>query len=235
MAKDILLETQDDRDNELVAYSNLSLKKIRSLTIGAQGAIKVYKDEDLSANSYDFIYKDYKYLWPIDFLRTISAFTVTRRASYILDLEKSIGGFKNRVILDFGSGVGTHGIYCLQKGGVVDFLDVDGPLYNYAKWRITRRGLQARKCLTPNDSLTKAGYDAIICLDVLEHIADPIPVFINICDALRPGGYLSLEVSTMVKPTSGHFSQAIHRWNAGHAQIMKDKLVPIKDYLYRAK
>lgn len=234
MAKTIFDETQDDRDSELASYANLPLTKIRELKILAKESIQVFKDEDITADSYDFLYAKYNYLNPVHYIRTLSFVTLDRRASYIRAMAKVMGGLQGKTVMDYGCGVGSHGIFCLQNGAAVDFLDVDGPLYNYAKYRINRRGLAARKLLYPDAKLQPNGYDAIICLDVLEHVADPIAALRNIIGALKVAGVLCLEVSTGVKPTSGHFSKSIHAWNVGHAPVMQ-ALRNVEPYIYRKK
>jgi SAM-dependent methyltransferase len=235
VANNIFQETQDEIDYELSLYSGLKISKIKSLAIASPASIRLYEDKDIQASSYEFIYKKYVYLETVDYLRTLSTLTVERRSSYIKDLEKNIGGFKDKRILDYGCGVGSHGIYCSQKGAIVDLLDVDGPLYNYAKWRVTNRKIKINSFFYPDSILCKNMYNAVICLDVLEHIADPIASFNSISDSLVTDGLLSLEVSSMVKPTSGHFSQSVHSWQRNGNALVSKNFYKINNYLFRKK
>ena len=137
-------------------------------------------------------------------------------------------------VLDFGCGVGSHGIHCAEEGASVDFLDVDGPLYDYAKWRLARRKLTAG-LLHAGDALAPGEYDVALCLDVLEHVAEPVKTLRGILDALVPGGLLALEVSHMIKPTSGHFVRNIQRWKAQGPALVKAHCTPISAGLWRKR
>lgn len=208
---DVFDETQADRDKELAKYWGCSVQEVMALSIKDPKGIQIYLDDDLEADSYDHLYQSYKYLNTLHYLRVLSAYTVTRRAKCIRRIEKILGSLQGKDVLDFGCGVGSHGIYCAQHGAQVDLLDVDGPLFDYAKWRCKQRGLS----MGIRGTRSKLGfgvYDIVLCLDVLEHVAHPIDELIRITRSLKPKGLLALEVSTMIKPTSGHFSTSIKEW-----------------------
>lgn len=232
---DIFSESQDQRDLELAEYYNVPLATVKQYEIGTQASVQLYKDEDISLPSYEFIYKKYPYVNELNWLRTCSALTITRRAKFVANIVKTVGQLRNKIIIDFGCGVGSHGIFCAQHGAVVDFLDVDGPLYNFAKWRVRKRGIAINKYRYPDDQLPNKYYDVVICLDVLEHIADPAAALSNLTAALKSGGYLLLEVSTAVKPTSGHFSQAIDIWKKNGLPILAKNFNKVSDKLFCKK
>lgn len=231
--KNIFEESQDDRDEELFRYTGVPVRVLKEMKIGSQSSIKLFRDEDIERDSFDFIYEDYKYLEIEEYLRTLSALTVSRRSGYIKVLHKYMGKMEGKRILDFGSGVGSHGIYCAQMGAEVDFLDVAGPLFDYTKWRVEDRNIKNVNFLYPNSILKLEEYDAIICLDVLEHIANPGEVFLNLVSSLKLGGLLSLEVSTMVKPKSGHFSQNIKAWWKGDIKHLNNNFEKVETSLYK--
>lgn len=234
MAKTIFEETQEERDIELAKFYGLSVKSVKHLTILAPESLQIFKNEDIAAPSYDHLYTEFKYMNPVHYIRTLSYVTIEQRASYIYSMEEALRGLFKKQVLDYGCGVGSHGIYCLQKGAIVDFLDVDGPLYNYAKHRINNRKLSVQNYLYPNSNLASNSYDAVICLDVLEHVSDPIAAMVSIANSLKKNGVLCLEVSQQVKPTSGHFSQVIKLWQRKHTSVMS-QFVHVDKYIYRKK
>lgn len=232
---DIFSESQDQRDLELAEYCNVPLAAVQQYEIGTQASVQLYRNEDISSPSYEFIYKKYPYVKELDWLRTCSALTITRRAKFVVSLVNTMGQLRNKTIIDFGCGVGSHGIFCAQRGAIVDFLDVDGPLYNFAKWRARKRNIVINNYLYPDTQLPSVQYDAIICLDVLEHIANPATALSNLTAALKSGGYLLLEVSTVVKPTSGHFSQAIDIWKKDGLPMLSKNFSKVSDKLFCKK
>lgn len=231
----ILEETQLQRDQELSKYTGRPVSEIEKLAIASKKSIQLYKNEDIVQDDYSFIYQDYKYLDEVDYLRTLTALTVIRRASYIRSLEKVVS-LQGLCVLDFGSGVGSHGIACKQLGAdTVDMLDVDGPLQRYAKWRVSQRGLKGINFLPHTAKLPFEKYDLILCLDVLEHISKPVETFKSITSSLKPQGFLSIEVSEMIKPTSGHFSKSIHEWRAFGRKYLVENYTMESSGIWRKK
>lgn len=228
-------ESQQDRDIELAEYSGRSLAEIQSLRITDPAGIRIYDPSlpDPDPADLNDLYKSYRFLDSVHYLRALSYYTVVRRKSYISRLEEALDGFDGTRVLDFGCGVGSHAIYCAQKGAQVTTIDVDGPLYDYAKSRFYLRRLpfMAKRI---GAELKPGSFDAAICLDVLEHVADPAREIRRIAKSLCPGGKLVLEVSTMIKPASGHFARSIDRWKSEGVQALKDLLLPIGGGLYEA-
>ena len=217
---DILVETQLERDQELSRYTGRSLEAIQALQIGSPASIRIHPEHEIEvADSLDHLYEDFKHLDVPHYLRTLAHYTVTRRGAYIKQVEgqTALEGLK---VLDFGCGVGSHGIYCAQHGARVHLLDVDGPLYQYAQWRAAQRGLHMR-FLPVDAKLKPENYDVVLCLDVLEHMAHPVEALERITATLKPGGLLFLEASLMIKPTSGHFTMSVRRWQQGGPKYLR--------------
>jgi 2-polyprenyl-3-methyl-5-hydroxy-6-metoxy-1,4-benzoquinol methylase len=231
MAKNIFKETQQERDIELAKFYELSVAKVQAMEILAKESLRIFTDIDITRQSYNDLYKNYQYMNPVHYIRTMSFVTINQRSSYVLTMERVLRSLKGKRVLDYGCGVGSHGIYCLQKGAIVDLLDVDGPLYNFAKHRINNRKLSVANYLYPTSKLTPKSYDAIICLDVLEHIADPLTAITSIVNSLKKNGVLCLEVSTNVQPTSGHFTQSINAWKAGVGVL--NQFIRLERCIYR--
>jgi SAM-dependent methyltransferase len=79
-----------------------------------------------------------------------------------------------RKVLDFGGGNGDWTLLAARAGATdVAYLDVDGVMSDFAKWRFDKHNI-CPKILTENATLDEY-YDAIVCMDVFEHMEDPAP------------------------------------------------------------
>ncbi len=206
----VLDETQEERDIELCRLTGVPLEKIKSYEIAAPDNIAVYQgmEEPKDEEDYLALYKEYKYLNLTGYLKTLMFTSVHSRGDKLL---KILRGAKDQVCLDFGSGVGTHTIALLENGNRVDILDVVGPLVWFAILRIGRDKIGVYQ---HSDELPENKYDLVICADVLEHCFDPMKELERIRVSMKKSGRLFLEVSDMVKPSSGHFPQSITKWKS---------------------
>lgn len=96
-----------------------------------------------------------------------------------------------RRVYDFGCGIGTDALFLASRGYEVTLVDVDGPAFHFAQHRFRRRGLPAcfqasYSALPKPDSV----YDVVVCVDVFEHLPDPLEAARRLVAALRPGGVL---------------------------------------------
>ena len=82
----------------------------------------------------------------------------------------------------------------LALPGDVTVADISDPLLDCARWRIDRRGLEARFIDLKRESLPRGAFDLISAVDVLEHVADPIATLEQLRDALSPGGILVFDL-----------------------------------------
>jgi len=96
--------------------------------------------------------------------------------------------------LDYGGGIGSMSIHISQSTkGQCELVhyDVPGKCYSYAKWRLERRGIHASFIEADDDHDPLHGsFDAITCLEVLEHVADPVLHAKRIVRHLKPNGQL---------------------------------------------
>lgn len=227
----ILNETQLDRDKELAKLLNLSLEKVQSLPIATPDAIRISTGE--KPDKLEDLYYNYEHLNFPAYLRTLMRTSVTCRHPQLFKFLKSI---KGKVCLDFGSGVGTHAIALLENENDVDILDIPGKLLNFAVGRIVERGYCSRSIVLYNDAnLHDDYYDVVICTDVLEHVEDPIKELCRIRRTMKIDGMLHLQVSTMVKPSSGHFKESIDRWKLAGDSYLKKYFEKVGATLYRRK
>jgi 2-polyprenyl-3-methyl-5-hydroxy-6-metoxy-1,4-benzoquinol methylase len=91
---------------------------------------------------------------------------------------------------DYGSGIGTLGIYLNRNGIRCDFADVSDTNLGFIRKRLERRGL-SKDIETINltrQKLTPEAYDFVTAFDVLEHSSDPVALIQEITSKLRPGG-----------------------------------------------
>jgi len=207
----ILDETQEQRDLELHQITDVSLEEIRSYEIAAPDYIRIYDggDEPQTEEEYIALYGKYRYLNLTGYLRTLMYTSVYRRGEILPGILRATQGC---ICLDFGSGVGTHAIALLENGNTVDILDVFGPLIEFAIKRIDFRGLNSNMVFLGDEELPQNWYDLIICTDVLEHVYSPMKELDRMRRALKKGGKLFLEVSQMIKFSSGHFPHSVHEW-----------------------
>ncbi len=112
-------------------------------------------------------------------------------SDYIADTLRLQQMFARGQVLDFGGGIGTHALAAAGLSQVehVWFVDLNPQNRNFVKQRAASLGL-AEKISTCRD-LESTGtfvFDTIVCLDVLEHIADPSAQLLSFKNHLSPSG-----------------------------------------------
>ena len=117
----------------------------------------------------------------------LAAWHITSK-DYIADTLKLQQIFSRDLVLDFGGGIGTHALANAMSSKVehVFFVDINETNRNFVKYRAKKLGVEKKLtfCETIKDSKISK-FDTIICLDVLEHLADPssqIEIFNEIMD-----------------------------------------------------
>lgn len=104
-----------------------------------------------------------------------------------------------RKCLDFGCGIGSHGIVFKKNGFDVTLNDISRELLTFAEWRFHIRGLEAT-FVDSDTKLTRDHFEIIIAFDVLEHLADPIGVLRLLTDSLVSGGILCITMPEVYEP-----------------------------------
>lgn len=232
MMKCILDETQHERDMELAQILGIPVEDVQKLPIAAPDSIRVHqgsgRPKDLAS-----LYREFKHLNLAGYLRTLMTTSVTRRHRNLISLLRETNGSR---CLDFGAGVGTHSIALMQGGNQISMLDVDGPLRTFALERIRLRFGNHPKNLvlayTHDMDLPNEFFRTVVCTDVLEHVQDPLRELIRIWHSLEKGGIMHLEVSTMVKPSSGHFEDSIMRWKTDGVKFLSEAFTALKPTIY---
>jgi hypothetical protein len=98
-------------------------------------------------------------------------------ADYIADTLRLQARFARGQVLDFGGGIGSHALAAaaLPEVEAVWFVDLNPHNRAFVQQRAERLGLADRlRCFRDlADPQLPERFDTIVCLDVLEHLADP--------------------------------------------------------------
>jgi SAM-dependent methyltransferase len=109
------------------------------------------------------------------------------RTLIVRDLALASAG---RLCLDYGSGIGSDALVFGQAGFTVTLADISDCLLAFAAFRCRKRGIAVRTIDLKRESLPEGAFDVVLCLDVLEHIPEPLPVVRTIRRAMREQGTL---------------------------------------------
>jgi SAM-dependent methyltransferase len=88
--------------------------------------------------------------------------------------------------LDYGCGTATLSLLGQIEGKSIHAYDIPSVTFEFAKSRLRRHGLECLICETPK----REAYDTVICVDVLEHLQDPMQMLKDLKGLLKPGGLL---------------------------------------------
>ncbi|KFN50091.1 bifunctional 2-polyprenyl-6-hydroxyphenol methylase/3-demethylubiquinol 3-O-methyltransferase UbiG [Arenimonas composti] len=98
-------------------------------------------------------------------------------------------------VLDVGCGAGLLSEALAREGARVTALDLAPELVDVAKLHLLESGLQVDYRLQSIEELAAAepeAFDAVACMEMLEHVPDPAAIVAACARALRPGGRLFL-------------------------------------------
>ena len=164
-----------------------------------------------------------------EYIITLSFTSICNRPKDLFSLirEQKSG---NRV-LEYGSGVSTHGIACAARGCEVHAFDISSTMIKYSKSRYVKRGLSASFHLA-EDTLPKDYFDMIVCADVVEHVPDPLLLLNTLTDCLKTGGKIHFHVSKMKSWQKGHLPQAINQWFKICVPILNGRFEKVSSHNY---
>ena len=108
-------------------------------------------------------------------------------------------------LVDFGCGTAeSYRRHWLDRGGRAILMDVETPNLDYVRAKYPQDTVAIR----PVSQGLPTKIDALLCLDVLEHLRDPMPVLRELWEHLRPGGQALLWFDGTL-PAAGHYPEAI--------------------------
>jgi len=120
---------------------------------------------------------------------------VWNRRPYKVELRKWIANYiarhrgKQQQILTVGDGVGIDSLYLAQCGHDVTYSELSEKCIRFAH-QVFELANAPIKIVNELSDVKEAGYDVVMCLDVLEHVPDPHELVEQFARYLRPGGLL---------------------------------------------
>lgn len=126
------------------------------------------------------------------------------------EIWEEIKNERPQLILDYGAGSADFAFRFAEKGSAVAIAEFPGLFREFIKWRF--REMPERLFIRdPLDyNFIENYHDMVICLDVLEHLKDPIEMIKRITRTLKPKGLLVLKVSCC--SGAGHCEEGMIKW-----------------------
>ena len=92
-------------------------------------------------------------------------------------------------VLTFGDGLGIDSLFLSQAGYAVDYFEVSDKCVRFAN-SLAERSNCPLNVLDHKDKIPLGAYEAVLCLDVLEHVPNPCELVRELTEYLKPGGFL---------------------------------------------
>lgn len=127
------------------------------------------------------------------------------RLSYVCGFQPLSG----RRVLDVGCGGGLLSEAMAAEGAQVTGIDLSEQLIDIARLHLLESGLKADYRVISAEAMAgeqPAGFDAVTCMEMLEHVPDPQAIVQACFDLLKPGGRLFLST---INRTPAAFALAV--------------------------
>ncbi|MCB1838335.1 MAG: bifunctional 2-polyprenyl-6-hydroxyphenol methylase/3-demethylubiquinol 3-O-methyltransferase UbiG [Alcanivoracaceae bacterium] len=110
------------------------------------------------------------------------------RLNYI---DERVGGLPGKQVIDIGCGGGLVAEGMARRGATVTGIDLGEAPLAVARLHAEKEGINVEYLNIPAESIAdeRAGqYDAVTCLEMLEHVPDPASVIAACARLVKPGG-----------------------------------------------
>lgn len=142
--------------------------------------------------------------------------------------EEESAGRAAADVLMFGDGLGFDSLALARDGHRVIYLEPPGMEQEFARRLFERSGVRIRIVSDPGEIRT-GGLDAVVCLDVLEHLPDPPAMIRQMIGWLRPEGRLLVHAPFyMVLPAYPTHLHANRKY-AGSLGLFEDCGLTLRD------
>ncbi|MCL1142476.1 bifunctional 2-polyprenyl-6-hydroxyphenol methylase/3-demethylubiquinol 3-O-methyltransferase UbiG [Shewanella gaetbuli] len=112
------------------------------------------------------------------------------RLNYI---DQKANGIFGKKVLDVGCGGGILSESMAKIGAIVDGLDMGDEPLEVARLHALEAGVQVnylKNTAEQHRETHRNAYDVVTCMEMLEHVPDPLSVIQACCDMVKPGGYV---------------------------------------------
>ena len=110
-----------------------------------------------------------------------------------LDYIDGIAGLRGKRVLDVGCGGGILAEAMAERGAAVTGIDLAEKPLKVAQLHLLESGLQVDYRLAAPEALASempASFDAVTCMEMVEHVPDPAGVVKACAELVRPGGHV---------------------------------------------
>ena len=183
----ILKEFQDDAFNlksHLIEFLSIEESDLEEFLANAKINLATLHPGDALSEVSDF----YEEIVGDRHLADLAAWHISSK-DYIADTLRLQQRFSRDLVLDFGGGIGTHALANAMSSKVehVFFVDINQTNRTFVEYRAKKLGVKNKLTFCKTIQETEISkFDSIVCLDVLEHLPDPVSqldIFYKIMDS----------------------------------------------------
>jgi SAM-dependent methyltransferase len=130
-------------------------------------------------------------------------------------------------VLSVGDGLGVDSLAASRIGCATTYFEFEGPTAQFARGLFRNEGADITVRTDP-DALQAGTFDALICLDVLEHVPRPEDLLRTLTGYLKPGGVLYVSAPFhLLHPAYGTHLECNRRYAGRFTLYRRAGLVPI--------